>query len=1242
MGEPAEHATNAAAGAAVVSESLEGLVSAVDELKKSLGLGEQGVDLSAVEQYVARLRQENEEFQQFAEEAIVSAQRLRAERDDLQARLEQVSLEATMGAALKETQKLKDVADEFERDLYQQKLAEAEARMAEAEALRERVAELEEENAGLTQTLNEFRQTTHQLQKLQSHELRRLQAVEKGGGSGAGSAGSGTPTCPGSVSGAPADAAPQQNGTGPASAGSSPRAASGAGAATPRRSRRGSAAGGAAAAAAVVAAAEVSAEAAEATRIAEQLEDVAGGAESGLLADAAVALRELSRRDAELVTMQQENARLRAEVEELNDTMFSKTFKPPSAWAEREIKYKSEKKQWEEQHKELAARLAALSSEVEAYRGTSKTQQLEDRIQDLEARLLQSEREKDSVRAQLHEVQLSMRTEGEFGNAGKRLSPYKGPLGVLATEGHEVQQLVDNLEHASAGTASPEVLGTSAAAQRLQGLAAQLQAAATENQALRRQLAEQQLVKVPPSLHVELGPVATAGAVAAAAVGIEARLQRAEATSAELRQRLGLPAAASPAVGSPVQGGPAEPAATAAEQQAAQLSARAEAAQAAGQESEAERLRSQASQLEALAAQLRQAESERKALARALQELQPVRLQISTVAAPVAGGDDEAAAPGSGAADKLVAVPAALQQELGGPVAQASAVEAKGAELEARLDEAGQQAAELRQQLRTAVAVGRVAAAAEAAEQQAAARLDAATLASAGQPGEDSEEVLSLQQQLATARQQKEAAQAQLWQLQELQEQLQASAAERRRLSAQLVAAQPVSLQLAVSGEAAQQAQQAEAADVAELRSQLAEVQRHSAELLSQVDALAAAAKTADLGMHLALQVGGGDAGSSEAAEQLAAAEAEAACLRHQLEDLQPVRLQLALGSPEAAGGARRSLADAMGGQPPIEASPSDLPLLAAEPSDVGAMTALLYSSEHANALTAERQAADAALREYQKNTDVPSLLRAKAELETRCQMLESQIAKMQGDLAHADEANAEFEHHLNSALNTGDVSVLSGLKERLAAGRQSLSKRMFKRQVKGHSPSKGELKTTVHEMQDQLMSSEEEKNALKRQLAKLTKKYQQVQQQAAHAAGIMAGAQAMARTSTDESSPEVSLSGVLDEDGELELMKMREENQMLMEHVVMVKVRQAEMEGEYLEAKRQLLRSREKNLQLARKLQDIKEAAEKGEALPLTPKSGAGAGAAAAASPPAMPLAEAITPQSETKKRGSFRLPGL
>lgn len=132
--------------------------------------------------------------------ALQSAQRLKEERDDALRRLEQASLEQTMGAALAETQvrragavvewgtqlprarlhslrwvrcaagpacssapcpsafdapmppslpqKLKDVADEFERDLYQAKLSEAEGRAAEAEGLRERIAELEEENAG--------------------------------------------------------------------------------------------------------------------------------------------------------------------------------------------------------------------------------------------------------------------------------------------------------------------------------------------------------------------------------------------------------------------------------------------------------------------------------------------------------------------------------------------------------------------------------------------------------------------------------------------------------------------------------------------------------------------------------------------------------------------------------------------------------------------------------------------------------------------------------------------------------------------------------------------------------------------------------------------------------------------------------------------------------------------------------------------------------------------------------------
>lgn len=76
MGEPVERTVSAVSGGAasdtaVVSESLEGLVSAVDELKKSMGLGEAAVDFAAVEQFGQRLRQENEEFRQFAEEAIL-------------------------------------------------------------------------------------------------------------------------------------------------------------------------------------------------------------------------------------------------------------------------------------------------------------------------------------------------------------------------------------------------------------------------------------------------------------------------------------------------------------------------------------------------------------------------------------------------------------------------------------------------------------------------------------------------------------------------------------------------------------------------------------------------------------------------------------------------------------------------------------------------------------------------------------------------------------------------------------------------------------------------------------------------------------------------------------------------------------------------------------------------------------------------------------------------------------------
>lgn len=51
-----------------VSESLEGLVGALDKLKQSLGYGD---EFALVEQHISELQQENEELRQFAEEAIM-------------------------------------------------------------------------------------------------------------------------------------------------------------------------------------------------------------------------------------------------------------------------------------------------------------------------------------------------------------------------------------------------------------------------------------------------------------------------------------------------------------------------------------------------------------------------------------------------------------------------------------------------------------------------------------------------------------------------------------------------------------------------------------------------------------------------------------------------------------------------------------------------------------------------------------------------------------------------------------------------------------------------------------------------------------------------------------------------------------------------------------------------------------------------------------------------------------------
>lgn len=75
-------------------------------------------------------------------------------------------------------------------------------------------------------------------------------------------------------------------------------------------------------------------------------------------------LRDAVTLEAQLAEARSSNARLQSEVEKLNDTVFSKTFRAPSAWAEREVKYKMEKKDWDTQVDPPANRLLMLTAKV--------------------------------------------------------------------------------------------------------------------------------------------------------------------------------------------------------------------------------------------------------------------------------------------------------------------------------------------------------------------------------------------------------------------------------------------------------------------------------------------------------------------------------------------------------------------------------------------------------------------------------------------------------------------------------------------------------------------------------------------------------------------------------------------------------------------------------------------------------------------------------------------------------------
>ena len=420
---------------AELSESLVGLVGAFDRLRAEMGL--EGPDESyaesmlEIESYVSGIRDENEEIRLAAEEAITMAQKYKAAYEELAEEnaglLEQVT-QAKLGDMVAQTQELTAAAYEFDKEMFQMKVAQAEEMTANAWAVQDRLDELEEENKALNQVVHELREDQKQW-----YALRQLNGMPAGGIDdgdaelACGSPVAGSPTAAGAGAGAqtPAGAigedgvddgsdgdetASNQYAT-PGSAARSIRSHM-----TPKSPND------------------------DPIALADALAAVAKGSESGMAASASKMLRSYHVVQAELEELRTRNAHLAKENDEMTEMMTSKQFKAPSAWAEREVKHKLEQKEWEERDRAKDVTIKELEAENASLRTTEGTAGLQERIVDLEAQLVVSRRECADSKAALHEMRVSsMMTTGEFSMAGVK------PLG----DHDDVHSMVDKIESES-------------------------------------------------------------------------------------------------------------------------------------------------------------------------------------------------------------------------------------------------------------------------------------------------------------------------------------------------------------------------------------------------------------------------------------------------------------------------------------------------------------------------------------------------------------------------------------------------------------------------------------------------------------------------------------------------------------------------------------------------------------------------------------------------------------------------
>ena len=391
----------------LLSESLVGLVGAFDRLKQTMGYtgesnSEEDENMLEIQRYVNRIREENETLRQHAEDAIMMAQKYKDAYDELSEEntgLYDQLTQSKMSDMMSHTKELTTVAYEYDREVIMTKVAQAEEMMAHAYEMQQRVDELEEENEALKQTLHEIREDQKQMYSLRQMDtaipMPSFESPLIGDGNSPpreslsgkieamGDTDDGNSTAPGTETTTPA---PE-----PAVSGESSHYA------TPHNSTRKD----------------------DPVAIADALAAVAAGSETGMAASASKMLRGYHALKAELEEVKSRNETLAKENEELSDMMTSKQFKAPSAWAEREVKYKLEKKEWEEALRAKEAEVKHLEAANETLRSAKGTDELNQKIEDLEAQIVVLRRECDQSQAALHDMQVSsLVSAGEFSASG--------------------------------------------------------------------------------------------------------------------------------------------------------------------------------------------------------------------------------------------------------------------------------------------------------------------------------------------------------------------------------------------------------------------------------------------------------------------------------------------------------------------------------------------------------------------------------------------------------------------------------------------------------------------------------------------------------------------------------------------------------------------------------------------------------------------------------------------------------